>query len=132
MSLISKQINELREYAKTRKGELAKLINDAADTIEMLSAKLHASQMERSSQYYHDGWVPVDERKPDNKYDDWVIGQIREKDSGYLWIPSVVEYRESKDDWYVEGIGWLKLNQDDAFEVIAWMPLPKKYVPKEK
>ena len=54
MSLISKQINELREYAK--------LINDAADTIEMLSAKLHASQMERSSQYYNDGWVPVDEK----------------------------------------------------------------------
>ena len=132
MSLISKQINELREYAKVRKGELAKLINDAADTIEMLSAKLHASQMERSSQYYNDGWLPVDERNPDNKYDDWVIGQIREKSSGYLWIPSVVEYRKSKDDWYVEGIGWLKSNPDDAFEVIAWMPLPKKYVPKEK
>lgn len=132
MSLISKQIEELRSYAKERKGELAKLTNDAADTIEMLSAKLHASQMELSSQYYNNGWLPVDERKPDNEHDDWVIGQIREKSSGYLWIPSVVEYRESKDDWYVEGIGWLKSNPDDAFEVIAWMPLPKKYVPKEK
>ena len=39
MSLITKQIDELRSYASTRKGELAKLINDAADTIEMLSAK---------------------------------------------------------------------------------------------
>ena len=39
MSLTTKQIDELRAYAKDRKGELAKLINDAADTIEVLSAK---------------------------------------------------------------------------------------------
>ena len=42
MSLTSKQIDELRAYAADRKGELAKLITDAADTIEMLSAKVHA------------------------------------------------------------------------------------------
>lgn len=36
MSLITKQIDELRSYASTRKGELAKMINDAADTIEEL------------------------------------------------------------------------------------------------
>ena len=40
MSMISKQIDDLRAYAKDRKGELAKLVSDAADTIEMLSAKL--------------------------------------------------------------------------------------------
>lgn len=57
MSLISKQIDELRAYAKDNNGELAKLISDAADTIEELSAKLHSANMERSSQYYNDGWV---------------------------------------------------------------------------
>ena len=42
---------------------------EAADVIEELSAKLHASQMERSSQYYHGGWISVDERLPeDGKY----------------------------------------------------------------
>lgn len=66
MSLISKQIDELRAYAKDRKGELARLINNAADTIEVLSAKLYASNMERSSQYYNDGWIPVDDRLPEN------------------------------------------------------------------
>ena len=45
MSLISKQIEELRSYAKDRKCELAKLISDAADTIEKLSAKLHSANM---------------------------------------------------------------------------------------
>ena len=57
MSLISKQIDELRAYAKDSNGELAKLINDAADTIEVLSAKLHTSNMERSSRYHHEAWL---------------------------------------------------------------------------
>ena len=39
MSLITKQIADLRAYASTRKGELAKMISDAADTIEALSAR---------------------------------------------------------------------------------------------
>ena len=39
MRLTSKQIEELRAYAADRKGELAKLINDAADIIELLSAR---------------------------------------------------------------------------------------------
>ena len=39
MKQITKQIEELRAYAAKRKGELAKLINDAADTIEMLVKK---------------------------------------------------------------------------------------------
>ena len=45
MSMISKQIDDLRAYARDRKGELAKLVSDAADTIEMLSAKLSAANM---------------------------------------------------------------------------------------
>lgn len=39
MSPITKQITDLRSYANDRKGELAKLISDATDTIEALSAK---------------------------------------------------------------------------------------------
>ena len=70
-------------------------------------------------------WIPVTEALPNNS--DWVLGQIRETDSGYLWIPRVVEYREIKDDWYEDSIGWLKKNPDHAFEVIAWMPLPEPY-----
>ena len=72
-------------------------------------------------------WIPVSEALPNNAEYEWVLGQIREKDIGYLWIPRQVEYRESKDDWYEESIGWLKENPDHAFEVIAWMPLPKVY-----
>ena len=72
-------------------------------------------------------WIPVSEALPNNEEYDWVLGQIRETDSGYLWIPRQVEYREIKDDWYEDSIGWLKENPDHAFEVIAWMPLPERY-----
>lgn len=72
-------------------------------------------------------WIPVTEALPKNSEHDWVLGQIRETDSGYLWIPCQVEYRQIKDDWYEESIGWMKENPDHAFEVIAWMPLPKPY-----
>ncbi len=58
MSLISKQIDDLRDYAKSRYGYLAKIINDAADTIELLSAKLSAANMEQSSAYYNGDWIP--------------------------------------------------------------------------
>jgi hypothetical protein len=69
MSLISKQIDELRAYAKDSNGELAKLISDAADTIEVLSAKLSVANMERSSQYYNDGWISCSERLPEPRTD---------------------------------------------------------------
>lgn len=49
MSLTSKQIDELRAYAKDRKSELAKLINDAADTIEMLSEQSHRMKFVQQS-----------------------------------------------------------------------------------
>lgn len=57
MSIITEQIAKLRclaEYmiANGEKND-AKQIKSAADTIEALSEKLHNSQMERSSQYYH-------------------------------------------------------------------------------
>lgn len=46
MELIRKQIDDLRDYAKSRNGDLARIINDAADTIESLSEKLSARNME--------------------------------------------------------------------------------------
>ena len=117
MSLTSKQIDELRSYAKDRKGELAKLITDAADTIEMLSAKLHASQMERSSQYYHDGWIHVTERLPKVNTD--VLMQFKEN-------MTVGFYH----------LGWWHVNTGNGFytsilisedQPTAWMPLPEPY-----
>ena len=115
MSLISKQIDELRAYAKDRKGGLAKLINDAADTIEMLSAKLHASQMERSSQYYHGGWIPCSERLPE--------------ESGRHIITTYdgVSRRTTTAVFQKRLGGWCLSGRMAYWHVVAWMPLPEPY-----
>lgn len=122
MSLTSKQIDELRAYAKDRKGELAKLINDAADTIEMLSAKLHASQMERSSQYYHGGWIPCQERMPEEPFGCLVT----------VWDTNLITMDEFENilPYFVgwDGEQWNDCDGEQCpFEVIAWMPVPSVY-----
>ena len=124
MSLTSKQIDELRAYAKDRKGELAKLINDAADTIEMLSAKLHASQMERSSQYYHGGWIPVSERLPD-KYGAYIVTYKTDETDIATFDPDRLnKYNGAWSACDANGFYWLK---NKGLEVIAWMPRPEPY-----
>ena len=126
MSLTSKQIDKLRAYAADRKGVLAKLINDAADTIEMLSAKLHASQMERSSQYYHGGWIPVDEKLPEadeDGYSEKILVSFRN-----FSLPDIGEYRvdgAKGTDFYIGDME--KAFSEYGLEVNAWMPLPKPY-----
>lgn len=134
MSLTSKQIDELRAYAKCRKGELAKLINNAANTIEILSAKLHSSQMERSSQYYHGGWIPCSERLPEtHEAGDSFCGIFLQSKPVLVYgVPdceseysfNVVTYCDDLDGityWCTE------LDAVTINKVTAWMPLPEPY-----
>lgn len=52
MSLISQQVTMLRDCAVAYKSTgLGKILEQAADTIEELSVKLHSANMERSSHY---------------------------------------------------------------------------------
>lgn len=124
MSLISKQIDELRTYAKNRKGELAKLINDAADTIELLSTKLSASNMERSSQYYHGGWIPCSERLPDDNRQVLVFAR-----SVHFALAKYDEMREADGTYSKQ---WVTFDAWKPFykikDVIEWMPLPAPYI----
>ena len=68
-------------------------------------------------------WISVTERLPDNKEYDWVLAQVVE-DNGFMHIPTVMEYRESKNDWFEETYGWLS-EHNGAFTVTHWMPLPE-------
>lgn len=125
MSLISKQIDELRAYAKDRNGELAKLINDAADTIEELSAKLHASNMERSSQYYNNGWIPCSERLPEKPFR--CLLTIHTDCGDYVegdWVCPVAHVWNGKT--WNNGNGH-PIELECFEEIIAWMPLPEPY-----
>ena len=72
MSMITELIERLKDlYVDpeldmlcTFDGECRQAIKEAADTIEELSAKLQAANMERSSQYYNGGWIPISEGLP--------------------------------------------------------------------
>ena len=73
-------------------------------------------------------WIPVSEKLPSDCGYDWVLAQIQESDTGYLWLPCVAEYRKGIDDWFSDAndISWLR-KHEGAFKVIAWMPLPEPY-----
>lgn len=64
MSMISEQVADLREKAQIFEDSgcatngIVKTFREAADTIEELSAKLATANIERSTAYYNDGWIP--------------------------------------------------------------------------
>ena len=68
-------------------------------------------------------WISVKDRLPDNKEYDWVLAQVVE-DNGFMHIPKIMEYRQSKNDWFEETYGWLS-DHNGAFTVTHWMPLPE-------
>ena len=68
-------------------------------------------------------WISVEDRLPDNKEHDWVLAQVVE-DNGFMHIPTVMEYRQSKNDWFEETYGWIS-EHNGAFTVTHWMPLPQ-------
>ena len=67
-------------------------------------------------------WIPVDDRLPENDENDWVLAQVVE-DNGFMHIPKVMEYRQSRNDWFEETYGWLS-EHNGLFSVTHWMPLP--------
>ena len=128
MSMISEQVNRLRGYAEACRTVsdhiTAKYLDGAADTIEELSAKLHNSQMERSSQYYNGGWIPVSERLPD-KLNDVLVAFYdapEEYDVAYMRKTFNATYKANgaKNEW-VSAMG--ETTYAD-YEVSAWMPIP--------
>ena len=68
-------------------------------------------------------WISVKDRLPDNKEYDWVLAQVVEN-NGFMHIPTVMEYRQSKNDWFEETYGWLS-EHNGLFSVTHWMPLPQ-------
>lgn len=125
MSMISEQIRRLREFAKTLTyADEYNLIKGAADSIEELSGKLHKSQMERSSQYYHGGWIPVTERLPDKlqyvlvAFDD----APGEYDVAYLRKTFKATYKANgaENEW----VSVMGETTYADYEVNAWMPIP--------
>lgn len=117
MSMTTELIKKLRNYQNLTvlPSGVYRTIEQAADTIEELSAKLHASQMERSSQYYHGGWIPVDEQLPEN----FTKTMVTLKNGGVMEMLYMGKF---------VFVGWSELvPTSNENPVIAWRPLPEPY-----
>ena len=125
MSMITEQINRLRKAADFRHtiGDYmtAGLHIEAAETIEALSERVRAANMERSTAYYNGGWIPVKERLPE-KNDYKSCHEVY--DGAVLWTNE--DGLVGMGYYYESTKRWSDIN-DCSISVIAWMPLPEPY-----
>ena len=135
MSMISKQIKALRDVALAYSHNgIGMILKQAADTIEELSAKLANSNMERSTAYYNNGWIPCSERLPEER--DWYLAVFQEPDTGFIGLPYIADYLLGQHTNYTTNEGWIIkdcTDFDGACEYykdlmcVAWQPLPESY-----
>lgn len=123
MSMISEQVKEIRNMACVLHDEkryaAQEIMCQAADTIEALSAKLAAANMERSERYYNSGWILCEDRLPEDGVD--VLVWIKYQLHGGTHDG---EYTEWYDIGYIShGKEW---NCNRIGKVIKWQPLPKE------
>ena len=122
MSMISELVKELRRAENpcgmVGVGYYRTLYARAADTIEELSAKLATSNMERSTAYYRDGWIPCSERLP--VYYDWHYVTVKPFYEGKKNYVAMERFDSRKGEWS---------SHERAYKdkVIAWMPLPEPF-----
>ena len=131
MSMTTEQIKQLRDYANiadiydsTDMKMCAKAMREAADTIKLQSEKLHAANMERSSAYYHGGWIPVSERLPEKNMECLVsVGELYFTQIAiYSDLMGTIDHRI----FYQGDYGHRNFENITKY-VKAWMPLPKPY-----
>jgi len=123
---ISEQVKELRNLAdyfqrQNRDYYTAPALSEAANTIEALSAKLQAANMER---YYNGGWILCEDRLPEEgmKVLVW-FEYFRYGEYNRLFQTIGISYTYN-GQWsgFVNGSsGWDKLS------ILAWQPLPEPY-----
>ena len=131
MSMTTEQIKRLKDEAdlvECTHDYTAKLLREAADTIKVQSAKIHAYAMERSTAYYNGGWISVKERLPE-EYGEYLITWTTSQTKRPLIaiceyeITSEYDYKYSrfKGEWLLDDY----IKNYPNVNVIAWMPLPE-------
>lgn len=124
MSMIGEQVEELRKAAKWFDTacfpEGVKLANEAADTIESLSAKLQAVNMERSAKDCG-GWIPCKDRLP-------TMEECQKNDCRFILDDGNRRYGglfDYEKQCFTQFDFWRGLVEDKC--AIAWQPLPNPY-----
>lgn len=64
-------------------------------------------------------WVLCSEAMPEDFGEDWVLVQVRECSTGFLWIPKIGEFRKHTNSWHVDANGEFDTAVLTEFQVIA-------------
>lgn len=133
MSMLSKQVKELREMSIRQRNnakvsgkvffEIENALSEAADTIEALSVKLQAANMENGG-----GWIACEDRLP-TKEECGDLGRnfnvtVIENELKTMTMKFVYETARGK-----EVCRWKWYDRISPWKVIAWKPLPEPYRP---
>lgn len=126
MSMISEQIKELRTCADVymfgHRG--TELLRQAADTIEALSSKLVAANIERSERYYGGGWISCKDRLPEEPFG-CLVTVIDTNPMTLEDFENILPYHVGYD-----GNQWNNSDGEQIpFDVVAWQPTPEPYRP---
>lgn len=131
MSMISELVKELREFEDLTNPKLyspkitQKLLLQAADAIESLSAKLAKANMENGG-----GWVACEDRLPEiNHFYAVTIfdGEDCRAEPAYYAKIGYLGMRELKPNWWTDCTSNAEMIEDGEDKVIAWQPLPEPY-----
>lgn len=124
MSMISELLKKLKDSAYVYKAggypEASKLFLEAADTIEALSAKLQAENVERSSEDCG-GWISCEERLPKDRVKVLVwFEYFRYGEYNRLFQTTGISYTFNGEwsGFVNDTSGWEQLS------ILAWQPLP--------
>lgn len=129
MSMLSEQVNKIRKVAKcvylaTDKevaDDIASTLNQAADTIEALSVKLAAANMEQSDRYYGGGWVACEDRLPE--FGKRYLVTALWRDEGFTKYSVYDAVYGSNGLWHTHNYNPV------SYKVLAWKSLPEPYRP---
>lgn len=129
MSITTEHVKNLRKLASTTNDEeIKKALYNAATTIEVLSEKLHNKNMQSSSIHYHGGWIPVDERMPNDTSDVLITYQGTicggTHDGEFFTSTGVGSYYNSRKRWTLKST---IATEENGIEILAWKPLPEPY-----
>lgn len=156
---INEQVKELRNGVVVLEEieffGISKILQQAADTIEALSAKLEVANKEQSAADCGGGWIPCSEKNPENEKEveitfirkHWKTGELlyctarafyedgmlNTEDSSFCWEDTDnFEYDEEKDGYLIPEGWWESVSFSEEFgavdmPVVAWREIMEPY-----
>ena len=125
---IEEMIEKLRYKANNIKAKIEpEFFNEVADVLEKQVGK------DTNVSSKNDGWISVDDRLPEIREDEEFSDKVLLfTEVGEMFVGDYTEYKWYNTiykEWYSYGTGGRRMKPKS--KVIAWMPLPSKYISEE-